>query len=256
MTNPTPPAMSEQADNNIECLRDGSLRPSELDALINAKENEEAWTSQPPSQPTAEARPKQVHFLKTWTQFFVAVRDGLKPFEARRDDRDYQVGDLLVLQEWKQEFTGEEERRDISYILRGTEHVAPGFCILGLATLRPSPVDVGEEIRNTLKTCGDAIGLLSLTLANEVRQNNSDLRRGANDRACRAVDAIERVEKLLVAPVATPGVSDGEMLNWLEKHAIRTVGQEGRVLFPRVCNPDSKLNLRAAIRVYMTTAAI
>lgn len=40
------------------------------------------------------------HLLKTWPDSFEAVMRGVKPFEVRVNDRDYQVGDVLVLQEF------------------------------------------------------------------------------------------------------------------------------------------------------------
>jgi len=39
------------------------------------------------------------HNLKILPPYFVAVADGSKPFEVRRNDRDYQVSDILILQE-------------------------------------------------------------------------------------------------------------------------------------------------------------
>ena len=40
-----------------------------------------------------------IHLLKTEKEYFQKIADGLKPFEIRRNDRDYQTGDFLVLQE-------------------------------------------------------------------------------------------------------------------------------------------------------------
>ena len=62
----------------------------------------------------------RVHELKSWPEFFVPVAIGVKPFEVRKDDRGFQVGDLLLLREWnpnREEYTGRELRRWVTYIL-------------------------------------------------------------------------------------------------------------------------------------------
>ena len=41
------------------------------------------------------------HTLKCWTEFFEAIQDGRKTFEIRKNDRGFQVDDLLILQEWE-----------------------------------------------------------------------------------------------------------------------------------------------------------
>lgn len=45
-----------------------------------------------------------VHHVKCWPEFFEPIFAGLKTFEIRLNDRDYQVDDLLVLQEWTPHF--------------------------------------------------------------------------------------------------------------------------------------------------------
>jgi hypothetical protein len=40
-----------------------------------------------------------VHHIKIDTQYADAVLSGLKPFEVRRNDRGYQVGDHLIMHE-------------------------------------------------------------------------------------------------------------------------------------------------------------
>ncbi len=42
----------------------------------------------------------KIHSLKTWPQYFSEVVAGRKRFEIRKNDRDFNVGDCLVLQEW------------------------------------------------------------------------------------------------------------------------------------------------------------
>lgn len=53
---------------------------------------------------------KTEHELKLSTNFFGRVQSGQKTFEIRKNDRDFQVGDVLVLREWDP-----EERQYIDY---------------------------------------------------------------------------------------------------------------------------------------------
>ncbi len=80
-----------------------------------------------------------VHRLKTWPNFFEAVWKGLKPFEVRKNDRDFQVGDTLLLLEWVPKgnvgwVTGREIRTRVTYVLRDPQWgLKDGFVVLGLA---------------------------------------------------------------------------------------------------------------------------
>lgn len=86
-----------------------------------------------------------LHELKTWPQFYEAVKAGTKTFEIRKDDRGFAVGDYLLLQEWSPEakdYTGRECFRKISYIARPNTvnsfdfGIQPGFCVLALTDLK------------------------------------------------------------------------------------------------------------------------
>lgn len=75
------------------------------------------------------------HHLKIWPDHFEAVRSGLKTFEVRKDDRDFQVGDLLHLNEYdpdKGQFTGQFMRVKVTYkIAGGYFGIEKGYCVLG-----------------------------------------------------------------------------------------------------------------------------
>lgn len=80
-------------------------------------------------------RQMQIHELKIAPRYFEAVENGKKKFEYRKDDRDYQVGDLITLKEFnRNKYTGREIKNlPINYILRDCpEYGLPeGFCIIG-----------------------------------------------------------------------------------------------------------------------------
>lgn len=60
-----------------------------------------------------------IHKLKIWPQYFQAKLAGLKPWEYRVNDRDFKVGDELLLLEWcpvKNEYTGNHMITKIIYL--------------------------------------------------------------------------------------------------------------------------------------------
>ena len=90
----------------------------------------------------------RIHQLKTWPEYWDAVFSGAKTFEARKDDRGFQVGDTLELVRWNPETKQEEAIQlpdgsgecavmlfTISYILPsgGVSGLQEGNCILALS---------------------------------------------------------------------------------------------------------------------------
>jgi len=60
------------------------------------------------------------HELKIWPQYFKAVVSKKKRFEYRKNDRDFQVGDMLILKEYypkKDTYSGKEIKVIVTYIL-------------------------------------------------------------------------------------------------------------------------------------------
>ena len=83
----------------------------------------------------------KTHNLKTWPEYFEALKTGLKDFEVRYNDRQFSIGDTVICQEYNpeaKEYTGEELRFTIKYkccwsddVIMGTA-LKVGYCILGL----------------------------------------------------------------------------------------------------------------------------
>jgi hypothetical protein len=60
-----------------------------------------------------------LHNLKIDQEFFIPVIERTKTFEIRKNDRNFQIGDKIALNEWdKQEnkFTGRKAFGEITYI--------------------------------------------------------------------------------------------------------------------------------------------
>ena len=81
----------------------------------------------------------RTHDLKTYPDPFQDIIDGKKFFEYRWNDRNFQVGDLLRLNEYTPHascdgmYTGRVAITRVSYILHGGNYGIPsGYCIMGI----------------------------------------------------------------------------------------------------------------------------
>ena len=75
------------------------------------------------------------HDLKIMPKYFDDVVSGKKNFEIRRNDRDFKVGDILLLREYERgRYTGREIRKKVKYVYYGdgTFGISEEFCIMGL----------------------------------------------------------------------------------------------------------------------------
>jgi len=76
-----------------------------------------------------------IHHLKTWPEYWIAIRDRKKNFEVRKNDRNFRVGDILKLREYDpigEEYTGRVLNRQITYILDHPEFCKDGYVILSI----------------------------------------------------------------------------------------------------------------------------
>lgn len=110
-------------------------------------------------------RVPQTHELKTWPVPFDAVASGLKTWELRLNDRDYQVGDTLHLLRFDPDqarFTDGEIKRVVTWMLIGPAFGLPeGYCIMTLAAA-PSPEAEGAALL-PCPFCGGLARLMDMT---------------------------------------------------------------------------------------------
>lgn len=76
------------------------------------------------------------HKLKTWPDAFAAVRSGMKTHEYRKNDRGFEIGDMLELREFNP-VTGQETNdfitRKVTYVSRGPAWGIPdGYCVMSI----------------------------------------------------------------------------------------------------------------------------
>ena len=87
---------------------------------------------------------RPTHELQIWPACFAAVAAGNKPFDVRENDRNFQVGDALLLREYdpdRGQYTGHALTRWVSYVLQGGVFgVQDHWCVLGFSDLPPIPV--------------------------------------------------------------------------------------------------------------------
>ena len=79
------------------------------------------------------------HRLKSWPEYFHAIRHGLKTFEIRKNDRGFNLSDELIFEEWSpitRAYTGNVETGwSIVYLLKNIPGIEPGYCVMGIERL-------------------------------------------------------------------------------------------------------------------------
>lgn len=73
------------------------------------------------------------HKIKILPEYYIAIASGRKTFEVRFNDRDYQVDDVLHLQEWVDgKYTGREMPVQVSYLLDDPCYCKEGYVIMAI----------------------------------------------------------------------------------------------------------------------------
>lgn len=77
-----------------------------------------------------------VHEIKIANCYFEDVKNEIKRFELRKNDRNYKVGDRLKMMEFKDgEYTGRVINAVVTFILKDYEGIKEGYCILSVKLL-------------------------------------------------------------------------------------------------------------------------
>lgn len=80
----------------------------------------------------------KTHFVKSWPEMFEPAIQGIKGFDFRNNDRNYQVGDKLIQREYipaidlrqPSGYTGRAAQFHILRVWRDIPGLPEGFCIL------------------------------------------------------------------------------------------------------------------------------
>lgn len=75
------------------------------------------------------------HELKSWPEQFGPIFEGTQRHEKRRNDRGFEVGDVLRLREWNpktERYTGRFAKVRVTNVLEAAEYgLAEGYVMLG-----------------------------------------------------------------------------------------------------------------------------
>ena len=77
------------------------------------------------------------HKLKVWSEYMDDLLNGKKSFEVRLNDRNFQVGDILILEEYdkeKKEYLSRNLSVEVTYLLNNKvfDAIKEGFVVMAI----------------------------------------------------------------------------------------------------------------------------
>ena len=139
----------DQYENRSETYRTDEQRYSEeqdrIDRETARKLREQADEERMNNIPSNVSESSQrVHQIRLSSKYFDDVCSGKKSFEFRKNDRNYKVGDILEMMEFKDgKNTGRMVTVIVTYFLDGFTGMEDEYCILATALINES----GEELQ-------------------------------------------------------------------------------------------------------------
>lgn len=89
------------------------------------------------------------HELEIWPVFFQRHVDGVKPWEIRKNDRNFDTGDIVRLREWDpthEKYTGHWIQGEILFVMADVMGLKEGYCaftfkatVVGFDEVTPFP---------------------------------------------------------------------------------------------------------------------
>jgi len=148
---------------------------------------------------------RMTHRLKCWPLPYLAVRLGNKLHEIRKNDRDYQSGDTVILEAWDpqdEKYTGSSMTFTIGHVSAGgTWGLPDDLCVFSL--LKSSPSSPSSPSRGEM---ADDIGSLR-GLLNGVRGVISDM--DQSDERDTLISLVPLFEKHICALQSSPNAASG-----------------------------------------------
>lgn len=79
---------------------------------------------------------RQHHDIKILPEYYLCIESGKKTFEVRYNDRNYQVYDILHLQECVGDYyTGREITAEVTYILDDPNYCKEGYVVMAIKVI-------------------------------------------------------------------------------------------------------------------------
>ncbi|NEO43136.1 MAG: DUF3850 domain-containing protein [Moorea sp. SIO4A3] len=134
----------EQTKTPVSCLGDYNKLTAEAkqvipDAYVAQLKTEAKDKAKAELDENLSSKPR-IHKLKTDPLFFRLIEDEQKTGEVRFNDRDYRVGDVLILQEYNPEFdkyTGNFAIAEVTHVLENFPGLAEGWVMLSFFLYKP-----------------------------------------------------------------------------------------------------------------------
>ncbi len=92
-----------------------------------------------------------IHELKIAPKYFFDVVTGIKTAEIRYNDRGYKAGDILILKEWDNGYTGNQTKVTVTHVLDKFEGLQPNFVVLSLKIETIGVNDLKQILKMTLE---------------------------------------------------------------------------------------------------------